>query len=86
MLLIFLSRSFQEIPKFYPILKSALNQPGLRDPPETTCRISARPISKFSYRFQEHLFRCANHVSTEQASLENTIKDVSLVSIAAWIQ
>lgn len=72
---------FQEIPKFYPILKSSLNQPGLRDPPEAIFKINARPVLKFAYRLQEHLSRCASIVAVEQESLANSMKDVSLSAL-----
>ncbi|VDN33622.1 unnamed protein product, partial [Gongylonema pulchrum] len=74
-----LIKRFSEIPKFYPILKGALNQPGLRDPPEAVCKISARPILKLCYRLQQHLSHCAHCVSEEQESLTNAVKDVTLV-------
>ncbi|CAG9531808.1 unnamed protein product [Cercopithifilaria johnstoni] len=69
-------KRFLEIPKFYPILKSSLNQPGLRDQPETIFKINARPLLKFAYRLQEHLSRCANAVVMRQESLGNSMKDV----------
>ncbi|VBB27192.1 unnamed protein product [Acanthocheilonema viteae] len=69
-------KRFLQIPKFYPILKSSLNQPGLRDPPETILKINALPILKFAYRLQEHLSRCANTVVMEQESLGNSMKDM----------
>lgn len=71
-----LMRRFSEIPKFYPILKGAVNQSGLRDPLETTFKISARPFLKLSHRLQEHLSHCANVALAEQGSLANAIKDV----------
>ncbi|VDO38560.1 unnamed protein product [Onchocerca flexuosa] len=69
-------KRFLDIPKFYPILKSSLNHPGLRDPPETVFKVSPRPILKFAYRLQEHLSRCANIVVAEQESLGNSMKNM----------
>ncbi|KHN87303.1 Loss of heterozygosity 12 chromosomal region 1 -like protein [Toxocara canis] len=71
----FLKR-FAEIPKFYPILRSALNQPGLRDPPDITMKLSPRPILKFAYRLQDHLAQCALTVASEQDALTAVIKNV----------
>lgn len=68
-------KRFKEIPKFYPILKSALNQAGLRDPPDVLTKMSYRPILKFAYRIQEHLTQCAVVVSNDQNSLCTRIKD-----------
>uniref|UniRef100_A0A1I7VS31 BLOC-1-related complex subunit 5 n=1 Tax=Loa loa TaxID=7209 RepID=A0A1I7VS31_LOALO len=69
-------KRFLEIPKFYPILKSSLNQPSLRDSPETIFKVNARPVLKFAYRLQEHLSKCANVVAVEQESLGNSIKNI----------
>uniref|UniRef100_A0A0R3S263 BLOC-1-related complex subunit 5 n=1 Tax=Elaeophora elaphi TaxID=1147741 RepID=A0A0R3S263_9BILA len=69
-------KRFLEIPKFCPILKSSLNQPGLHDLPEAIFKINPRPVLKFAYRLQEHLSRCANIVIAEQESLGNLIKDI----------
>ncbi|VDN93322.1 unnamed protein product [Brugia pahangi] len=69
-------KRFLEIPKFYPILKSSLNQPDLRDSPEATPKVNARPVLKFACRLQEHFSRCANTVVVEQESLGNSMKHV----------
>ncbi|VIO94696.1 conserved hypothetical protein [Brugia malayi] len=69
-------KRFLEIPKFYPILKSSLNQPDLRDSPEATPKVNARPVLKFACRLQEHFSRCANTVVVEQELLGNSMKHV----------
>uniref|UniRef100_A0A915PFA4 BLOC-1-related complex subunit 5 n=1 Tax=Setaria digitata TaxID=48799 RepID=A0A915PFA4_9BILA len=69
-------KRFMGIPKFYPILKSALNQPGLRDLSETIFKINARTLLRFSYRLQEHLSQCASTVAVEQELLGDAMKDV----------
>ncbi|EJW87290.1 hypothetical protein WUBG_01800 [Wuchereria bancrofti] len=69
-------KRFLEIPKFYPILKSSLNQPDLRDSPEAKPKVNARPVLKFACRLQEHFSRCANTVVVEQESLGNSMKHV----------
>ncbi|VDK82995.1 unnamed protein product [Onchocerca ochengi] len=62
-------KRFMDIPKFYPILKSSLNHPGLRDPPEAVFKVSPLPMLKFAYRLQEHLSRCASIVMDHDIAL-----------------
>ncbi|VDK49904.1 unnamed protein product [Anisakis simplex] len=69
-------KRFVEIPKFFPILRSALNQAGLRDPPDVTLKLSPRPILKFAYRLQDHLSQCAVTVVSEQDALTSVIRNV----------
>ncbi|VDN06926.1 unnamed protein product [Thelazia callipaeda] len=78
-------KRFSEIPKFYPILKSVLNPPGVRDPSEAVFRISTRPVLMFAYRLQEHLSQCANVVVVQQELLGNLIKSVSALLIICKI-
>lgn len=68
-------KRFKEIPKFYPILKGALNQPGLRNPPDITTKISHKPLLRFAVRIQDHIGQCARIVSSEQNALATKIKD-----------
>uniref|UniRef100_A0A915ALJ0 BLOC-1-related complex subunit 5 n=1 Tax=Parascaris univalens TaxID=6257 RepID=A0A915ALJ0_PARUN len=69
-------KRFKEIPKFYPVLRSALNQASLRDPPDITMKIGPRPILRFAYRLQDHLAQCALAVATEQDALTAVIRNV----------
>ncbi|VDN59114.1 unnamed protein product [Dracunculus medinensis] len=66
-------KRFLEIPKFYPIFRSSLNQSGLHDWPDVTSKISSKPILKLSYRLQRHLFECADVICSEQDGITKII-------------
>ncbi|VDD90731.1 unnamed protein product, partial [Enterobius vermicularis] len=74
-------KRFKEIPKFYPVLKGALHQPGLHDSPDIKKKMSPRPIFRLATCLQDHLTRSAQLVANEQDSVNAEIKDVDYYAV-----
>uniref|UniRef100_A0A0N5AK77 BLOC-1-related complex subunit 5 n=1 Tax=Syphacia muris TaxID=451379 RepID=A0A0N5AK77_9BILA len=69
-------KKFKEIPKFYPILKSALHQNGLHDSPDIKKKISSRAIFRLATCFQDYFGEYAQLIASEQGYIASRIKDV----------
>ena len=62
------------------MLRSALHQPGLYDPPNLKKKMSLRPIVRLMSCLQDYFEHCARIVANEQEYIGAKIKDVGLTS------
>jgi len=69
-------KRLQEIPQFLPILRSALNQSGLRDPADIYTKFSYKPIFRLCQRMQDHLVITSETVAAEQNALGTRIREI----------
>lgn len=76
-------KRFKDIPKFYPILKSALHQPGLHDSPDIKKKMSPRPILRLATCLQDYFARSAQLVANEQEYIGTKIKDIDYYVITS---
>lgn len=65
---------FQEIPRFFPILKGCLA--GHRDSPEIFTKVDHRYIFRFLNRLQQHFAICSQAVATEQTAIYAKVAEV----------
>ncbi|PAV62189.1 hypothetical protein WR25_16989 [Diploscapter pachys] len=71
----------KEIPRFLPLIRSAIGK-GKDLPLDNRQLISSRAIFKFATRLQEHLSQCAKVVTSGQAQIVTAIKSTDLESSA----
>ncbi|KFD66179.1 hypothetical protein M514_21693 [Trichuris suis] len=72
-------RRLQEIPIFYPILRSNLNIPGLANPPDIRTKLSPFAMYAILQKLQNRLWINAERISSEQRKLSAETKKIDSV-------
>lgn len=62
---------------FYPILRNALNIPGVKDPADILSKLDYRSVHAVLQQFQDYLASSSEALCSEQAYLGTRIRDVT---------